>query len=116
MKKIKLILIVCTVVFLQSCYKPGKISVQNNISQATIEDVSWGSNPVASELLPGETSIKMTIDKYTEKLPGTHSVSFTLRANNKTVYLETEEEYLLEQDDDLLIILDDDTKVANPNQ
>ena len=62
-----------------------------------------------------ETSEKLTISKCEEKLPGSHKISFKMTANNKSIYLETEEEYFLDEDDDLLIVLTDDTKVKNPN-
>ena len=116
MKTIKLILIVCIGITLQSCYKPGDIQVQNNITKVKIVDVKWGDIYVSTELLPGETSEKLTIHKYDEKLPGSHKISFKMTANNKSIYLETEEEYLLDEDDDLLIVLTDDTKVKNPNE
>jgi hypothetical protein len=116
MKTMKLILIVCTVVIMQSCYKPGDIHVQNNITQVKIVDIKWGDNYIATELLPGETSEKLTIRKYDEKLPRSHRISFKMTANNKSIYLETEQEYLLDEDDDLLIVLTDDTKVKNPNE
>lgn len=116
MKTIKLILIVFIAVILQSCYKPGDIQVQNNITQVKIMDVKWGDIYIATELLPGETSEKLTIDRYEEKLPSRYKLSFKMTANSKSIYLETEEEYLLDEDDDLLIVLTDDTKVKNPNE
>jgi hypothetical protein len=116
MKTLKLILGFGIAVILQSCYKPGDIQVQNNITQVKIVDVKWGDIYIASELLPGQTSEKLTIDKYAEKLPSNHKISFKMTANNKTIYLETEEIYMLNEDDDLLIVLTDDTNVKNPNE
>jgi hypothetical protein len=116
MKTIKLLLIAFISVIMQSCYKPGDIQVQNNIAQVKIVDVKWGDIYIANELLPGESSRKLTIRKYDEKLPSRHKVSFKMTANNKSIYLETEEEYLLDEDDSLLIVLTDDTKVKNPNE
>lgn len=99
-----------------SCYKPGDIQVQNNITKVKIVDVKWGDIYIATELLPGEKSGKLTINKYEETLPASHKISFKMTANNKTIYLETEEIFLLEEDDDLLIVLTDETKVKNPNE
>ena len=115
MKTINILIIICAGFLFQSCYKPGDIKVQNNITQVKIVDVKWGDIYIATELLPGEASEKLTIDKYLEKLPGKHKLSFKMTANNKSIYLETEEEYYLGEDDDLLIILTDDTKVKSPN-
>lgn len=116
MKTVKLILIVSTVIFLQSCYKPGDIQIQNNISQVKIVDVKWGDIYIATELLPGESSSKLTINKYDKKLPSSQKISFKMTANNKSLYLETEEEFLLDEDDNLLIVLTDETKVIKPNK
>lgn len=116
MKILKPILIVLAFATLQSCYEPGDIQVQNNITQVKITDVKWGKHFIATELLPGEASEKNTISKRDEKLPSSHKLTFKMTANNKTVFLETEEEYLLEEGDELLIILTDNTKVKNPNE
>jgi len=116
MKTIKLILIVCIVVIAQSCHEPGDIRVQNNITQVKIVDVKWGDFYIATELLPGETSEKSTITRYEKKLPSSQKISFKMTANNKAIYLETEESFFLDEDDDLLIVLTDATKVKNPNE
>ena len=116
MKTIKLVLIVCIGIFLQSCYKPGNIRIQNNITKVKIIDVKWGDVYIATELLPGETSEKLKILKDKEKLPKSNKISFKMEANNESIYLETEEAYLLDEDEDLLIVLNDDTKVKNPNE
>lgn len=109
-------MIACAIVMMQSCYEPGDIQVKNNITQVKIVDVKWGNIYIATELLPGESSEKLTIEKEREKLPASHKISFKMTANNKSIYLETEEEFLLDEDDDLLIVLTDDTKVKNPNE
>ncbi|PKP12080.1 MAG: hypothetical protein CVU09_00865 [Bacteroidetes bacterium HGW-Bacteroidetes-4] len=116
MKTLKLILLVFALGIMQSCYKPATIRVQNNITQVKIVDVKWGEVYLATELLPGETSEKSSIEKYEKELLGKHPVSFIMTANNKSIYLETEEEFLLNEDDDILIILTDDTQVKNPNE
>ena len=116
MKKLQFILVICISFIFQSCYKSAEIQVRNNISQVKIMDVKWGNIYIASELLPGETSSKITVTNYEEKFPTTHNISFVMSANNKYVYLETISEYMLDEDQELLIILEDSTKVTNPNQ
>lgn len=115
MKTLRILLLVIVAMCFQSCYKPGKIRVENDIPQVKIIDVKWGDIYIATELLPGETSEKLKILKYEKKLPSKHKISFKMTANNKSIYLETEEEFLLNEDDDLLIILDEETIVENPN-
>lgn len=115
--KTKLIaLTVFAILLLQSCYKPGEIQVKNNITKVKISDVKWGDIYIATDLFPGESSKKLTIDRYEEKLPGSHKISFKMTANNKSIYLQTEVEYLLNEDDDLFVTLTDSTKVKNPNE
>lgn len=116
MKTLRLLLFVLAVVFMQSCDEPGDIRIQNNISKVTLLDVKWGDFHIASELLPGETSQKISIRSQEERLPFSRKITFIMKAGNKSIYLETEDEYLLQQDEDLLIVLRDDTKVKNPNE
>lgn len=116
MKSIKFILVICIAFIFQSCYKSAEIQVRNNISKVKIIDVKWGDNYIAGELLPGQTSSKITVTNHEEKFPATHNISFVMFANDKYVYLETISEYTLDEDQDLLIILEDTTRVQNPNQ
>jgi len=110
----KYIFLSIIVLTLQSCYKPGKIEIQNNVSSARITNIYWGDTYIGSELLPGETTDKVEIRKHAEKLPASNKVSFTMSANGKEVLLETTEEYPLDQDEELLITIDDNTEVINP--
>jgi hypothetical protein len=89
--------------------------VQNNISAVRITDVKWGNVFLSRELLPGESSSKISINLLQEDIPKTAPITFKMVAKQNTVYLETEEEFTLKADDELLIILSDDTKVKNPN-
>lgn len=116
MKTLKSILIICVVVFLAACEETGSVQIQNNISQVEIVDVKWGKFYVATGLLPGEASSKKTITDDDVHFPAANIVSFKMVANNKTIYLETEEQYTLNEDQDLLIVLTDETKVKNPNE
>ena len=112
MKKYFVLLI--AVILIQSCNNDhGKICVRNSVSSATLENVVWGNFMLANNLLPGESSIKLTLYNSDEKLPTTHRISFTMSANGSKVYLETEKLYSLQNGDDLLIIIDDSTKVIN---
>jgi hypothetical protein len=115
MKKIHLFIIVLAIFTLTSCYRNGTIKIQNNISNVKITDVYWGNLQLASELLPGESSGEKIIQKVDEKLPASHKITFVMTADSKSVYLETDEEYLLDRDQDLLIKLTDETLVNNPN-
>jgi hypothetical protein len=114
MKKVNFLFVVLAVVVLQSCEDPGIIQVKNNISSVKITNVKWGDHYVAWELMPGETSGEIFIDNNDEKLPSKQKVSFRMTANNKTILLETEEEYELAEGKKLLILLSDDTPVINP--
>jgi hypothetical protein len=116
MKRIYIILLIGLVAMMQSCYKPGKLQVENHLSQVKIQDVKWGDTYIAAELLPGESSSEVTIDQYDEKLPASNKVSFVMTANNKSIYLETKEEFPLEEDGMLVITIGDDTEVESPNQ
>ena len=97
-----------------SC-KEAKLQVQNNVSNARIQEVYWGDFSVAAELLPGETSEELTISKSDEDLPSSHRLKFVMYANQRKIYLETKEEYYLNTDDHLLIKVNDGTPVSNPN-
>ena len=112
------IIILLIAICLHSCYKEAEIRVQNNISNAKILDVRWGDIIIDYELLPGQTSGKITIEEEsnTIKLPSSNKVCFIMDVNNKSIYLETVEEYKLNYDDDKLIIIDNQTKVRNPNE
>lgn len=101
--------------FAQSCYKSGKMKIQNKVSSVTLEDIKWGDVFISDKLLPGESSNTVTIDKQTDKLPKSHKISFKMSSNGQLIYLETVDEFQLIEDDDKLFILDDNTKVSNPN-
>ncbi len=110
-----ILFVLCITLCSAACVDKAKIQVQNNINNVKIQSVKWGPVYLSSSLLPGESSEKMTVTEYVHALPSKQKVSFKMTANNKTIYLETEEEYMLNVDDDLLIVLDDGTPVKNPN-
>ncbi|NCA86438.1 MAG: hypothetical protein EOM83_12840 [Clostridia bacterium] len=111
MKTVNIIIAILVVALVASC-KPGKIRVQNNISQVVITNVQWGDQYLAYELLPGETSDKLSISD----VPESNKIRFVMQANNQAIYLETEELYHLDRNDDLLIVITDSTPVKNPNE
>lgn len=116
MNTTKLLPILLACMALLACHKSGEIRVQNNISQVKITDVRWGKVALDYDLLPGETSPKIRVDRYDYELPASHRISFTMSANNKSVFLQTSEEFLLNEDDDILIVLSDETKVTTLNK
>lgn len=101
---------------LSSCYKPGSIQVQNNVSNAKLTDIKWGEVFIESELIPGQTSDKIKITKDEQKLPSSKKISFVMVSNKNSIYLETVEEFLLNEDDDVIFVIDNNTQVRNPNQ
>lgn len=116
MKTWKLIILASLALLIQSCKEEAHIQLQNKITQVELLEVKWGDRYMAWELLPGESSERFKLMEPDTKFPASHKVSFKMTANNKTIYLETDEEYRLDDGDDLLIILTDDTKVSNPNE
>ena len=113
MKRIYIICMLAGLALFTSCHKPGIIQVKNDISGVKITEVKWGNYNLSSELLPGQSSQKVTMRWIFEKLPATNKISFIMRANSQYVYLETTEEFTLNEEDELLIILNDETKVSN---
>lgn len=101
---------------LQSCTEKGTVSVQNNISSVKISNVKWNGTHISYSLLPGQTSAEVEVRDEEGTFPKMGNVTFTMSANNRSVYLETQEVYTLDADDNLLIVLDDATEITNPNQ
>lgn len=114
MKLIKLPALFSPLFFLLACYDPGKLEVKNSISNAQIKQVKWGSVYLGTNLLPGQSTGKITIYEDDQKLPASNKIKFTLVANNRQVYLETEEVYSLDQDEEKTIVLTDSTVVVTP--
>lgn len=100
-------------VILTSCYKPGHIKLQNNVSNAKLVNVRWGEILLGSELLTGQETAKVEIRKDDEKLPAQHQISFEMEANHQQIFLKTKREYRLEEDGDILIVIGDTTEVQN---
>lgn len=118
MKKTYFVFIILILLISQACKRQeGKVSIQNNISNVRVTDVSWVNYNLAGNLLPGQTSSERTIIEYEKnKFPKIGNVRFTMTANDKSIYLETIEEYRLDEGQTLEIVLNDSTEVFNPNQ
>ena len=113
MKKIILpfLLLVLT---LSSCYDKAKITIQNKVHNATLEQVSWDKHSVASSLLPGEGSTITIRETPNYRFPKKSVVKFYMKREGNQVYLETKYSFLLDADDNLLIVISDTTQVVNP--
>ncbi|MCK6612327.1 MAG: hypothetical protein L6Q78_14960 [Bacteroidia bacterium] len=97
-----------------ACYKPGTIEVKNSISNAKIKQLKWGNVYLGTNLLPGQSTGEITIEKEDQNLPASNKIKFTMEANNRQVYLETEELFSLDQDELKTIVLTDSTVVVTP--
>ncbi len=100
---------------LTSCSEPSKLSVQNKVTAVELTSVKWGDFYITGQLLPGQTSRVAEFDSHADKLPRKERVSFIMRAGERSIYLETEEEFLMGVEDELLIVIDDNTRVRTPN-
>ena len=113
MKKIILpfLLLVLT---LSSCYDKAKITIQNKVHNATLEQVSWDKYSVARSLLPGEGSTITVYEQSNYRFPKKSVVKFYMKREGNQVYLETKYSFILDADDNLLIVISDTTQVVNP--
>jgi len=98
---------------LSSCMEEATITIQNKVSNATLEDVSWDDYFISSTLLPGETKTR-TISDDKGGFPKKSVVKFYMKRNGNKVYLETKSTFVLDTDDNLLIVIADTTQVINP--
>jgi len=103
------------VMALSSCTEEATITIQNNVSNATLEDVSWEDYYISSTLLPGEKNSR-TISDDKAGFPKKSVVKFYMKRNGNKVYLETKYPFVLDVDDNLLIIISDTTQVVNRPQ
>ena len=102
---------------LLACNDPSSIEVENKLSNAVIRNVEWGGMPIASKLLPGESSAKISIysdSYYGINLPEEHRLKFYVDVNGDMIYLETKEYIRLGVEQDLRIEINDETPVINP--
>jgi hypothetical protein len=88
------------------------------LSKAEIKNVEWGELPIASSIMPGQSSPKLKIYEensyYDIDLPETHPLKFYIELNGDKVYVQTRASYRLGKDDELTIVIEDSTRVFNP--
>ena len=113
MKKIILPCLLFTLTF-SSCYEKAKITIQNNVPNATLQQINWDEYPIARSLLPGEKSRTYTVTDYKSDFPKKSVVKFYMKRGDNQVYLETKYVFTLDVDDNLLIVISDTTQVINP--
>ena len=115
MKKILFILLVFSFF---ACHDPSSIKVQNNLSKATVRNVEWGSVPICSQIIPGETSGKIKIypreNYYDIDLPDKFPLKFYIDVNGDLIYLETMESIRLGIEENISIDINDSLLVINP--
>ncbi len=109
MKNLIVVAIIAITTF--SCKNPGKIKVQNQVSNTEISNISWGDILITNALLPGQTSIEVSVTNRDLKLPAEHPISFVIQKNGRIVYLVTEEVFRLDTKDNVLIVIEDETKI-----
>jgi len=112
---------------LSSCYDKAKITIKNNVHNATLEQVSWDNHSFESRserspsyskspssLLPGEESTITVYEHYKYRFPRKSVVKFYMKREGNQVYLETKYSFILDAKDNLLIVISDTTQVVNP--
>ena len=111
----KIILPLLLVFILSSCqYDKAKITIQNKVHNATLEQVSWDEHSVARTLLPGEGNTITVYESDNYRFPRKSVVKFYMKREGNQVYLETKYSFTLGADDDLLVVISDTTQVVNP--
>ena len=113
MKKIILPCLILVSV-LSSCSDKAKITIQNNVSNATLQQINWDNYPIANSLLPGEKSGVYTVKDSKSDFPKKSVVKFYMKRGDNQVYLETKYAFTLDGGDNLLIVISDTTQVVNP--
>jgi hypothetical protein len=101
------------VLTLSSCQEEPTITIQNNVSNATLENVSWEDYFITNSLLPGEKSTREIRDKKS-KFPKQSVVKFYMTRNGNKVYLETKQTFSLGAKENIHIVISDTTQVINP--
>jgi hypothetical protein len=98
---------------LASCQEEATITIQNNVSNATLEGVSWDDYFITNTLLPGEKSTR-TISDDKSKFPKKSVVKFYMKRSGNKVYLETKQTFSLDKKENIHIVISDTTQVINP--
>lgn len=118
MKKILNTIGFALLLVLVACNKPSSIKVENKLPKVVLKNIQWGSMPITTQLLPGETSNAISVydnsSYYDVSLPAKFPLKFYMELNGDKVYLQTRESYNLGKEEDITITIDDTTKVYNP--
>ena len=114
----KVIFLIISVFVLVSCEQESTIQVKNMLSKAVIKNVEWGGLPISSQILPGQSSGKITVFEdesyYDINLPESNPIKFYIDLNGDLIYVQTKASYRLDVDNDLIIVIEDSTAVFNP--
>ncbi|MEA4839444.1 MAG: hypothetical protein VB110_00385 [Bacteroidales bacterium] len=114
----KVIFLIISVFVLVSCEQESTIQVKNMLSKAVIKNVEWGGLPISSQILPGQSSDKITVFEdesyYDINLPESNPIKFYIDLNGDLIYVQTKASYRLNLDDDLILVIEDSTAVFNP--
>ncbi|MFA6368516.1 MAG: hypothetical protein WCX10_08175 [Bacteroidales bacterium] len=114
----KVIFLIISVFVLVSCEEESTIQVKNMLSKAVIKNVEWGGLPISSQILPGQSSDKITVFEdesyYDINLPESNPIKFYIDLNGDLIYVQTKASYRLDVDNDLIIVIEDSTAVFNP--
>ncbi|GHU70827.1 hypothetical protein FACS189413_11700 [Bacteroidia bacterium] len=113
--KITFLLGVCALFFLSSCLEQAKIQVTNHVHNVRLENISFSTNRIGSNLYPGETT-EMTIRHSSDEnfFPQSAQLEFYMVKGDKRVYLKTKESFFIDEDETLKIVIDDATELINP--
>jgi len=101
------------VLVLSSCEESARITIQNNVHNAKLEQVSWDNYSVAHSLLTGEKK-GITIWDKKSQFSKTSVVKFYMTRGGNQVYLETKYTFTLDINENLEIVISDTTQVINP--
>ncbi|MDR3366091.1 MAG: hypothetical protein LBO71_03890 [Prevotellaceae bacterium] len=98
-----------------ACFDEASIRVTNKVHNVMLDNIQFDQIGIASGLLTGETTSKLTISEHTAgvNFPITAQVQFYMVQGDRRVFLKTEDVYTLDVDDNLTIVIDDSTAVVN---
>lgn len=84
---IQSMIIITTMLLLQSCYKTGQINVKND-TELMMENVKWGDVLISERILTGETSKPRTI-KIKKNDPIEHEIYFESTNDEYYIFAKT---------------------------
>jgi hypothetical protein len=116
MVKVKNVIVIFGIL-LASCTKPSTFEVENDLSSGTITNLKWGEVPLASIILPEETTGKVRIYEdahYNLDFPEEFTLNFFLELNGNKVFLETRKIFKLGNKDEIFVSINDSLEVFEP--